>query len=187
MTNWHVFRTAVEAQNAIAEFEYKFDIRGNPVPSVRFLIRPDLFYYSHRDLDYAVVAVDQASMDNNAGLDQFGYHRLVPTPGKILDGEWITIIQHPGGQRRQFAIRENQLIGKQENFLWYMSDTAQGSSGAPAFNDSFQVVALHHSGKAKKEGDLYVLRDGTKVPSLEGIDDADVIWEKNEGVRVSVM
>jgi endonuclease G len=187
LTNWHVFETEDDATNAIAEFEYKLDIRGNPAPSMRFLIRPERFYASNRELDYAVVAVDETSMDGGSALSRFGYHRLIPTAGKILEREWITIIQHPGGQRRQFAIRENQLIAKEERFLWYMSDTAPGSSGAPAFNDSFQVVALHHAGKAKKENGLYVLRDGRRVETLDDIDDSDVLWEKNEGLRVSVL
>jgi endonuclease G len=187
LTNWHVFETGDDARNAVAEFEYRLDIRGNPMLSVRFLVRPDRFYASNRDLDYAVVAVEETSMDGESPLAGFGYHRLIPTPGKILEREWITIIQHPGGQRRQFAIRENRLIAKEERFLWYMSDTAPGSSGAPAFNDSFQVVALHHAGKAKRENGLYVLRDGRKVPSIDDVDDVDVLWEKNEGLRVSVL
>ncbi len=187
MTNWHVFPEAEEARNAVAEFEYKFDIRGNPVTPVRFRVRPDLFFHATRELDYALVAVEEEAVENGGRLSQFGYHRLARTPGKILEGEWITIIQHPAGQRRQYAIRENQLVAKLDSFLWYMSDTAQGSSGAPAFNDSFQVVALHHSGKARKEDGQYVLRDGRRVVSLDGIEEEDVIWEKNEGVRVSVM
>jgi endonuclease G len=187
LTNWHVFETEDDATNAIAEFEYKLDIRGNPAPSVRFLLRPERFYASNRELDYAVVAVDETSMDGGSTLSRFGYHRLIPAAGKILEREWITIIQHPGGQRRQFAIRENQLIAKEERFLWYMSDTAPGSSGAPAFNDSFQVVALHHAGKAKKENGLYVMRDGRRVQTLDDIDDSDVLWEKNEGLRISVL
>jgi endonuclease G len=187
LTNWHVFKRAADAENAIAEFEYKFDIRGNPVPSVRFRVRPERLYSSNRELDYALVAVDETAMDGGASLARFGYHRLIATPGKILEGEWITIIQHPGGQRRQFAIRENQLIEKKDQFLWYKSDTAPGSSGAPAFNDSFQVVALHHSGKAKQENGLYVLRDGRRVASIDDVDDSDVVWEKNEGLRISVL
>jgi endonuclease G len=55
------------------------------------------------------------------------------------------------GARRQFAIRENQCVEDRDpDVIWYMSDTAQGSSGAPVLNDSFQVVALHHSGVARR-------------------------------------
>ena len=188
ITNWHVFRTRDEAANAVAEFDFKLDIRGNPLPSYRFALRPDRFYHSNQDLDYALVAVDPVSMDDQTTeLSSFGYHRLLGEPGKIWEGEWITIIQHPGGQRRQFSIRENQLTKKLEEYLWYVSDTAQGSSGAPAFNDSFQVVALHHMGRAKKEGGRYVLKDKRTVASLDGIDDSEVVWEANEGLRVSVL
>ena len=187
LTNWHVFRTAEEANNGIAEFDFTLDVSGNPVASSRFLTKPDQFYYSNQELDFALVAVSNVSLDSAKQLSTYGHHSLVPTTGKINEGEWITIIQYPGGQRRQYAIRENQLLEKQANFLWYKSDTAPGSSGAPAFNDSFQVVGLHHSGKAKRDGDKYVLKDGSRVDSLDGVDDSDVVWESNEGVRVSVM
>lgn len=185
LTNWHVFRTADEAQNSIAEFDYKLDIKGDPQPSVRFRIRPGNFYHSNREFDYAVLAVEAQSIEGNTALSAFGFHRLVAEENKIQPGEWVTIIQHPGGLRRQFAIRENELLRIQDPFLWYKSDTAQGSSGSPAFNDSFQIVALHHSGKAKQEGQKYVLKDGRRVDSLDGIDESLVIWEANEGLRIS--
>lgn len=188
LTNWHVFRSAEEASNALAEFNYKFDVRGEPVPSASFRVRPERFYLSDRGLDFAIVAVDPQVQNGDAPLETFGHHRLVADPHKIRPGEWITIIQHPGGRRRQFAIRENQLIAQDNpDFLWYASDTAQGSSGAPAFNDSFQIVALHHSGKARRDGRRYVLADGRRVASLDGIDDSAVDWEANEGLRVSAL
>ncbi len=76
-----------------------------------------------------------------------------------------------------------------DEYLWYQSDTAPGSSGAPAFNDLFQVVALHHSGAAKRdeESGEYILKDGRKVDSLAGIDESQVVWVANEGVRISVL
>jgi endonuclease G, mitochondrial len=187
LTNWHVFRTADQAENGIAEFNYTLDIRGNPEPSHRFLVRPDRFFYASRELDFALVAVHPASLEGPVPLSRFGFHSLVPAPGKIREGEWITIIQHPGGQRRQYAIRENELLAKAEKFLWYASDTAPGSSGSPAFNDSFQIVALHHSGKARQKNGKYLLRNGALVGSLDGLDDSEIDWESNEGIRVSVL
>ncbi|MGN6719566.1 MAG: DNA/RNA non-specific endonuclease, partial [Candidatus Binatia bacterium] len=59
-------------------------------------------------------------------------------------------------------------------------------SGAPVLNDSFQVVALHHSGVARQdEQKNYILKDGTKVTSLTDVDDAEVDWIANAGIRVS--
>jgi endonuclease G len=186
LTNWHVLPTVAEADNAIAEFNYRLDYRGNPAASTRFLLRPDQFHYAYRDLDFALVCVDGNPVSGTAPLASFGYHRLLAADGKISEREWITIIQHPSGGMRQFAIRDNQLLAKRDDgYLWYASDTAPGSSGAPAFNDSFQVVALHHMGIARKSDGLYVLRDGRKVPSIDGLDDTEIVWEANEGVRVS--
>jgi endonuclease G, mitochondrial len=187
LTNWHVFPMRQETTNAIAEAHYVLDIAGNPAPSYRFAIRGDLFYISDQQLDFALVAVDQVAHDGRTSLAQFGYHRLIAEPNKIQEGESMTLIQHPGGERRQFAIRENELIKILDQFLWYKSDTAPGSSGAPALNDSFQVVALHHSGAPRRENGLYVLRDGSKVASLEGVEDSKVNWVANEGLRISVL
>jgi endonuclease G len=188
LTNWHVFPTRDETRNSIAEAHYVLDIAGNPAPSYRFAVRGDIFYTSNQELDFSLVAVDPTAVDGEKTLAQFGYHRLIAEPNKVREGEAMTLIQHPGGERRQFAIRENQLIQIQDKFLWYQSDTAPGSSGAPVFNDSFQVVALHHSGAAKRdEQGRYVLRDGRTVISLDGIDDSSVQWVANEGLRISVL
>ncbi len=188
LTNWHVFPARDETANAIAEAHYVLDIAGNPAPSFRFAIRGDLYYTSDQQLDFALIAVDPLAQDGRTTLAQFGYHRLIGEPNKICEGECMTLVQHPGGERRQFAIRENQLTNILDQFLWYKSDTAPGSSGAPAFNDSFQVVALHHSGAAKRDDQgRYVLRDGSTVASLDGIDDSRVDWVANEGLRISVL
>jgi endonuclease G, mitochondrial len=187
LTNHHVFGSADEAAPSIAEFNYRFDIAGRPDRSYRFRLRPDLFFFNNEELDFAVVAVERQSIDEAVPLTNFGYHRLISQTGKILIKEWMTIIQHPGGARRQYAIRENQLIENQDpDVLWYMSDTAQGSSGAPVFNDSFQVVALHHAGVARQDDQKnYILKNGKKVDDLNGVDDADVDWIANAGIRVS--
>lgn len=188
LTNWHVFPSREETSNAIAEANYVLDIAGDPAPSYRFSIRGDQFYIADEHLDFALVAVDPTSQDGRTPLSQFGYHRLIAEPNKIRVGESMTLIQHPGGERRQFAIRENQLSQILDEFLWYQSDTAPGSSGAPAFNDSFQVVALHHSGAAKRdEAGRYQLRDGTTIDSLDGVDESKIDWVANEGLRISVL
>jgi len=186
ITNEHVFGSPEEAAPSIAEFNYRYDVAGRPEPSHRFRLRPDVFFFNHEALDFAVVAVEPASEDGRMKLSAFGYHRLIADTGKVLLKEWMNIIQHPGGGRRQFAMRENQCVKVDDpDVLWYVSDTAQGSSGAPVFNDSFQVVALHHAGVPRREGGKVVLKDGTRIDDLADADDATVDWVANAGIRVS--
>ena len=186
LTNHHVFPRPADAEFSIAEFNFRDDLAGNPEPSFRYRLRPNNFFFACEPLDFALVAVEAQPMQDGPPLSRWGWLRLIAESGKARVKEWLTIIQHPGGQRRQFAIRENQCVDdSNENFLWYMSDTAPGSSGAPVFNDSFQVAALHHSGRAKKKGEKYLLRNGQLVDSIQDVDDSLVEWIANEGIRIS--
>ncbi|MBD8527659.1 trypsin-like serine peptidase [Pseudomarimonas arenosa] len=189
LTNWHVFESEDVAREALAGFEYRRNLRGEPQRAVEFSFQPDRYFFARKELDYAVVAVSARSLDDRVPLSRYAYLRLIGQTGKANPGEWATILQHPGGQPLQIAIRENQLIEEpfQGDFLWYLSDTAQGSSGSPVFNDQMQVIALHHSGVARRDGQLYVLQDGRRVPSLDGYSEEEVIWDANEGIRVSAL
>src|SRR5437773_1321449 len=187
LTNEHVFGSAAEAAPSIAEFNYRYDIAGRPESSFRFRLQPNVYFFNDRTLDFAVVAVEPQSDDGRTPLRRFGYHRLIADKGKTLLKEWMNIIQHPGGARRQFAIRENQCIKDDDpDVLWYVSDTAQGSSGSPVFNDSFQIVALHHSGVPRRDAaNKIMLKNGTTVASLADADDSEIDWMANAGIRVS--
>ncbi|HEY3312283.1 MAG TPA: DNA/RNA non-specific endonuclease [Anaerolineales bacterium] len=187
LTNHHVFGSAAEAVSSIAEFNYRLDIAGRPEVSYIFQLQPDEFFFNNEELDFALVAVNPRSVAGDKSLGDFGYLRLIAQSGKALVNEWMTIIQHPGGARRQFAIRENQCVADSDpQVIWYISDTAQGSSGSPVFNDSFQVAALHHAGVPRQDADgNYLLKSGKAVKDLQDVDDADVDWAANAGIRIS--
>ena len=63
--------------------------------------------------------------------------------------------------------------------IHYTTDTEPGSSGAPVLNDQWQVVALHH--RAIPSPATRFAADG------QPLDDGDVEWLANEGVRVSAI
>ncbi len=110
--------------------------------------------------------------------------QLNPTLGKINQGEYVSIIQHPGGEPKQISVRENQLVELAETRLIYLCDTAPGSSGSPVFNDSWQVVGLHHSGvPARDNQGRWLGHDNKPVPPNAG--ENQIKWIANEGIRVS--
>ena len=63
------------------------------------------------------------------------------------------------------------------------ADTEKGSSGAPVFNDFWEVVALHHSGVPRTDEQGRLVDANGKV--LGAGDAEQYEWVANEGVRVS--
>jgi endonuclease G len=108
----------------------------------------------------------------------------VEQEGKVLVGESLNIIQHPNGEPKQLALRENKLLDVLPQFLHYHTDTAPGSSGSPVFNDQWEVVALHHSGVPRTDAQgRYLTRDGSLWTPAMGEHRID--WIANEGARIS--
>lgn len=187
LTNHHVFPTEASVASSTLGFDYWFDVAGHiPADPDEFDLRADLFYVSDKDLDFAVVGVSPRSA---AGAPITGrrHLRLIAESGKVKQDDFVTILQHPDGAPMQVALRENEVIraADGEDYVWYAADTAHGSSGAPVFNDSFQVVALHANGRIKRNGTRYVLAAGGTAETLDGLGESDVVWEANVGFRVS--
>jgi endonuclease G len=184
ITNHHVFGVASDAVNSVLDFDYEQDLGGKDRPMVQFGLEPNRFFYANQKLDFAVCAVRPRSVDGARELKDYGWLFLDGEPGKADLGEYLTIIQHPAGQKKQICVRENKLLKFETDTLWYMTDTLGGSSGSPAFNRFWQVVALHHSGvpKTNSKGQ-WLTRDG-RVWS-QGMDESLVDWIANEGIRVS--
>src|SRR5262249_35649470 len=146
---------------------------------------PERFFITDETLDFTLVAVKSA---DSAGrpLEELGYITLNGEVGKVINGEYVNVIQHPNGGPKKFALRENRVVDGLTNFLHYSADTAPGSSGAPVFNDQFEIVALHHSGVPARDAQNRVLnRSGQPWTSDQG--EAAVQWTANEGVRISVL
>jgi endonuclease G, mitochondrial len=188
MTNEHVFEDPSCVRESIAQFRYERDVHGLEVASVDFGFRLAPAPIISKELDFAIVQVEPRSLRGEA-LEQFAWLRLDPTPGKAFVGEYLTIIQHPKGERKQICVRENKLLkyADKDPYVWYETDTVSGSSGSPVFNNSWDVVALHHSSvpETKRVGgkDVWLTRDGKVWTADMGED--EIAWKANEGIRVS--
>ncbi|MBY0311906.1 MAG: DNA/RNA non-specific endonuclease [Phycisphaerales bacterium] len=184
LTNHHVLPTAAHARWARAEFSYEHDALGGDRVPVIFDFDLSIPPVINAPLDFCLVGVQPYSIGDGAPLLPFGWLPLDPTPGKTVEGEYLTIIQHPGGERKQICVRENRLIKYLDHSLWYQTDTVAGSSGAPVFNNGWQVVGLHHSGvpRTNKKGDILTV-DGKIYDA--SMNENTIAWLGNEGIRVS--
>ncbi|KQR28018.1 endonuclease [Deinococcus sp. Leaf326] len=177
LTNHHVLESAAAARSAAVQFGYEIGSNGALQAGTELALDPDTLFLTSAELDYALVAV-------RGDTSAYGWLPLLAAQGKVLVGEALSIVQHPGGEPKQIALRENRLVDLLPDFLHYETDTAPGSSGSPVFNDAWEVVALHHSGVPRRDAQGRVLRrDGQ--PVAPGDSDTLIDWVANEGVRVS--
>ena len=188
LTNWHVFKEKEAVGQSEIEFSYELDMYGRSLGLRIVFARADDFYFSRKDLNYCVVAVEANDISGDVPLSSIGYHFLDPMLGKLGEEgkELLNIIHHPGGDYQQLSIRENRFTKILPSTIWYETDTAQGSSGSPVFNDQWQIVALHHSGIPSKTGDgkNYLDKDNKIIEPENGkIDESRVCWIANEGIR----
>jgi len=181
MTNAHVLGNAGEASQAEAEFGYEHDIDGVLNVPVQFNLRPHEIFFSDPELDVTFVAISPLS-DGGVPIERFGWLPLLPLPGKVIDKEWVTIIQHPGGGPKQISIRSSRIVSLPKKaipnvnldfFIHYLTDTEPGSSGSPVVNDQWQVIALHHK--------------AVPAPRLKSAAGQPAVFIGNEGVRISAI
>ena len=183
LTNHHVLRDAAQAAASLVEFNVQDDVDGRPLTPEVFALQPQDWFVTSSELDFTLVAVAPHSLADTP-LDRFGFTPGCADDDPILVEERVNIIQHPGGQPKQLALRDNRVIDLLDDFLHYRADTEPGSSGSPVFNDQWELVALHHSGVPRRDGQGRILaRDGSLWRAELG--DRLIDWIANEGVRLS--
>ena len=184
LTNNHVLQNRDVARNSLAEAFFQYGVDGGDEPKQTFALDIDRLFFTDRDLDFTIVAVSPRSDRDGVTAAEIGWLPLIGTTGKAIEGEWLTIVQHPRGERKQVCVRENQLIKRDDDVLWYSTDTLGGSSGSPVFNNDWLVVALHHSGVPQTANGKWQTVDGNDYdPSRD--DETRIKWVANEGIRVS--
>src|SRR5262249_30754796 len=98
LTNHHVFASASECDNCGVQFGYE-KMAGAVVDGPTFTLVPGKggIFFTDDQLDFTIVGVSARSIAGNVALSTFGGLRLIPTVGKILVGQPISIIQYPDG------------------------------------------------------------------------------------------
>lgn len=174
LTNNHVIRSAEAAQDFLVEFDFEKDVAGQNRAVTTFeLDGPRLFATDAVErLDYTVIALGN-KVGGARDLSMTAYLPLSDAPNKHVLGEVANVIQHPRGDFKQVALRENRLVSRLDFVLHYIADTEPGSSGSPVFNNEWQMIALHHWG-------------GPSPFALSAMA-PDAPSEINEGIRISAI
>lgn len=174
LTNQHVIPDADAAKGTVITFDREMLANGRPSATTSFWLDPDTFalFSDVAKLDYALIAVGQRS-GGSAELADLGSCPISGSKDRHRIGMNVNIIQHPGGLPKMIAVRNNLLTDRTDRTLLYETDTEQGSSGSPVFNDLWEIIALHHWGS----------------PYLEEKDDEGKAFPAhvNEGVRISAI
>lgn len=77
---------------------------------------------------------------------KYGFIPLRPTVTYPV-GLKLNVIQHPRGRKKEVVVQQNELHEVHINVIYYFSDTDYGSSGSPVFNNTWDLMALHHARK----------------------------------------
>lgn len=138
LTNNHVLPSSDLLPGTIFRFNYEENFLGEAQTTDEYRPKSNGVFHTSQTLDYTFVEIE--------GEPGKKWGCLPLLPKVIRRDSRVNIIQHPQGQPKQISIQNNfvQYVGS--NVVQYVNSTLPGSSGSPVFNDTWEVVALHHAG-----------------------------------------
>lgn len=151
VTNHHLLPQPPASGTTSVQFGWRRTEQGELVDGVTFSLDADSFWLTSPtdELDCTLIALGEPT----EGVGE------PPQPLELNDrndkhalGISLNLIHHPHGAPQQITLRNNALLARHEQLLHYAADTDGGSSGAPVFNDAWQLVALHHGGVESDDG-----------------------------------
>jgi endonuclease G len=183
VTNNHVIPTPNRARTLAAQFGFEYHPWGGGAAEIH-TFDPDAFFRTNEELDVTILALAEGEEPAEPPGVRFGFNQLIGAQGKAIIGEWLNVIQHPGGREKAVALRENRFIDRLDDMtIVYESDTDRGSSGAPVYNDQWEVVAIHRRSIPRRDS-LNNTLTRTGAPATDSTPDEEIHWIANEGARV---
>ncbi|MFD9551711.1 trypsin-like peptidase domain-containing protein [Nocardia salmonicida] len=148
LTNHHVlydikYDSAPSAREVQAWFHYELGADNQPREPLIFQGRVETIVGEKRD-DWAVIRVDSTLPDD---IPVIG----LTTSASVVADDRVNIIQHPSGGLKKIGIHHNLVRHVDDRVVQYWTDTEPGSSGAPVFDNDWNLVALHRAGVGSTE------------------------------------
>jgi hypothetical protein len=154
LTNYHVLG---ESDEGVAEAAKRTKLRFGALTNVKaddgegqvVPVTAALVMSPTAQDDFVLLEAD-SSIRNCSGLVPAV---LSPEP-QPSEGAGLHILHHPGGDAMKVSISKNGVskLLPDQGKIQYFGKTLPGSSGAPCFNDQFQVVAIHHAVRSRFGG-----------------------------------
>lgn len=96
---------------------------------------------------------------------RWGHLRLPSSGPAFAQGQYYNIVGHPRGRRKEVSLQDNKVTEIFTNVVHYTTDTEPGSSGSPVFNNSWELVALHHAA-GHQVGGQWVDNEGIRIDKI---------------------
>lgn len=157
MTNNHVIERYDDGKNYDAEFFYE---EGKEKIIVK--LKPEEIFISSdkNELDFTIIGCE------TKGIEDIEPIKLLRNPATITRYEYVNIIQHPNGRKKEVALQDNEVIYIYDKVIHYTTDTEPGSSGSAVFNNSWELVALHHAGFEKDNETGKSYNEGIRISTI---------------------
>jgi V8-like Glu-specific endopeptidase len=179
LTNHHVLNSPEVADAAEVVFDYEFSAEAlasgrktTPGPGRRYRLQAErLFVTSPFDdgLDYSFVWIEDVEVTSGKLI------RMERAAFSTQRDERAFIIHHPHGEPKRVSLDDTDILTANADgaVLHYTSDTEPGSSGAPVFDRSGRLIALHHASRTNSDG----------IPTADGT----IPKYLNEGIKLAAI
>jgi V8-like Glu-specific endopeptidase len=170
LTNHHVlYSNDKPAQKVLIWFNYERDVAGNEC-AVEQCEGNVTSIVGDEHHDWAVIGLKAPPRQTYEPL-------TLGAKKPLVEEDFVYIVQHPNGELKKIGMTHNQVVSVTDDCVQYLTDTLPGSSGAPVFNDSWHVVALHREGLEGQPEDKHPFKNqGTFIDRvIEGLKAAKIL------------